>query len=269
MTATATPVRVELEDGVLTVTLARPQVRNALDSQSFRIIADAFGGRAHGSDVRTVVLRGEGEHFCSGLDRALLASLANADDSQRESGSGEGYAWQKALLEVENCPRPTVAVIQGACVGGGVELALACDFRIASNDARFSLMEMRYAFLPDLGGIHRLQRDAGLARAKEMVYFGEPIDAATMERWGVLNEVVARDALDDAAQRWQARCRNAAPLAIAAAKKLMQRDPTGSDAEASLREAITANLESLLRSKDFVEGLTSAMERRPPHFTGE
>jgi len=262
-------VRVELQDGVLAVTLSRPQVRNALDSESFRIIAEAFGTRAHQGDVRTVVLRGEGEHFCSGLDRALLASLAGASDHERQNGSGEGYAWQRALLAVENCPRPTLAVIQGACVGGGVELALACDFRIASDDARFSLMEMRYAFLPDLGGIHRLQRDAGLARAKEMVYFGEAIDATTLERWGVLNEVVARDALADAATRWTERCRSAAPLAIAAAKKLMQRDPTGSDAEASLREAISVNLESLLRSKDFVEGLTSAMERRPPRFAGK
>jgi enoyl-CoA hydratase/carnithine racemase len=264
------PVRVELQEGgVLTVTLARPQVRNALDSECFRIIGEAFGTRAHESDVRTVVLRGEGDHFCSGLDRNLLAALAGASDHERQNGSGEGYAWQRALLAVENCPRPTLAVVQGACVGGGVELALACDFRIATDDARFSLMEMRYAFLPDLGGIHRLQRDAGLARAKEMVYFGDSIDARTMERWGVLNDVFERDAIEGAAKRWIDRCRSAAPLAIAAAKQLMQRDPGGSDAEASLREAITVNLESLLRSRDFVEGLTSAMERRPPHFVGE
>ena len=262
------PVTVELNDGVLAVTLSRPQVRNALDSESFRIIGDAFGSRAHQDDVRTVVLRGEGEHFCSGLDRALLAALTEVSGDVVQNGSGEGEAWQRALLAVENCPRPTVVVVQGACVGGGVELALACDFRIATDDAHFSLMEMRYAFVPDLGGIHRLQRDVGLTRAKEMVYFGDRIDAATLERWGALSEVATRSELDAAAQRWIDRCSNAAPLAIAAAKKLMQRDPTGSDVEASLREAITVNLTSLLRSADFREGLTSAMERRPPRFTG-
>lgn len=261
------PVTVELgEDGILAVTLSRPEVRNALDQECFRILESTFGGRAQQKDVRAVVLRGEGEHFCSGLDRSLLAALA-AGGGDLESGEGE--AWQRALLAVEDCPRPTVAVIQGACIGGGVELALACDFRIAAEDAHFSLMEMRYAFLPDLGGIHRLQRDVGLARAKEMVYFGDRVDAVTMERWGALNEVVSEDGLGDAGRRWARRCATAAPLAVAAAKRLMQRDPTGSDRQAHLREAITVNLSELLRSQDFREGLTAGMERRPPRFTGE
>ena len=261
------PVTVELgEDGILAVTLSRPEVRNALDRDCFRILESTFGGRAHQKDVRAVVLRGEGQHFCSGLDRSLLAALA-AGGGDLESGEGE--AWQRALLAVEDCPRPTVAVIQGACIGGGVELALACDFRIAAEDASFSLMEMRYAFLPDLGGIHRLQRDVGLARAKEMVYFGDRVDAATMERWGALNEVASLDGLGDAGRRWARRCATAAPLAVAAAKRLMQRDPTGSDRQAHLGEAITVNLSELLCSQDFREGLTAGMERRPPRFTGQ
>jgi enoyl-CoA hydratase/carnithine racemase len=264
------PVTVSLrEGGVLDVTLSRPEVRNALDSECFGILGEAFGERAHRADVRCVVLRGEGQHFCSGLDRSLLAALAGAQGSEVREGSGEGLAWQRALLAVENCPRPTVAVVQGACVGGGVELALACDFRIAAADAHFSLMEMRYAFLPDLGGIHRLQRDVGLARAKEVVYFGGRVEAATLERWGVLNEVSDLDALEITAQRWAERCRHAAPLAVAAAKKLMQRDPGGAGAEASLREAIEANVSHLLHTADFREGLASAMERRAPQFRGE
>jgi 2-(1,2-epoxy-1,2-dihydrophenyl)acetyl-CoA isomerase len=264
------PVRVELsEGGVLDVTLDRPEVRNALDVESFRIIGEAFGERAHQPDVRAVVLRGAGEHFCSGLDRNLLAALATAQPDQAQDGSGEGVRWQRALMAVESCPRPTVVVVQGACVGGGVELALACDFRIASFDAHFSLMEMRYAFLPDLGGIHRLQRDVGLARAKELVYFGGRADAETLHSWGVLNEVADREALEVTAQRWAERCRSAAPLAVAAAKRLMQRDPAGADAQASLDEAIHANLDHLLRTADFREGLASAMERRDPQFRGE
>ncbi len=260
------PLTVELHnDGVLAVTLSRPEVRNALDQECFTLLGEAFGERAHQPDVRAVLLRGAGEHFCSGLDRNLLAALASGGDGLQ---SNEGERWQQALLAVEDCPRPTVAVVQGACIGGGFELAMACDFRIASEDAGFSLMEMRYAFLPDLGGIHRLQRDVGLARAKEFVYFGDRFDAATLERWGALNEVVPVDGLDDAAERWARRCATAAPLAVAAAKKLMQRDPTGSDRAASLEEAIDANLHHLLLTEDFREGLTSAMERRPPRFTG-
>lgn len=266
----AAPVTVELhEGGILAVTLSRPEVRNALDQECFRLIGEAFGERAHQPDVRAVVLRGEGSHFCSGLDRNLLAALAAAGENGQTGDSGEGERWQQALLAVEDCPRPTVAVIRGACIGGGVELALACDFRIAAEDASFSLMEMRYAFLPDLGGIHRLQRDVGLARTKEFLYFGDRLDACTLEKWGALNEVVSVDGLEDAAQRWAKRCAAAAPLAVAAAKKVVQRDPTGSDREGSLREAITANVDHLLRTADFREGLASAMERRPPRFTGE
>jgi len=265
------PVSVELDEGgVLDVTLSRPEVRNALDSECFRLVGEAFGVRAHQRDVRTVVLRGAGEHFCSGLDRNLLAQLSAAGGGGAvHEGGGEGLAWQRALMEVERCPRPTVAVVQGACVGAGVELALACDFRIATTDAHFSLMEMRYAFLPDLGGLHRLQREVGPARAKEFVFFGERLDAETLHRWGVLNEVADREALEVTARRWAERCRSAAPLAVAAAKRLMQRDPGGADAEASLRESIEANVDHLLRTADFREGLTSAMERRPPRFTGE
>ena len=263
-------VDVVLRDGGgLEVTLARPEARNALDSDAFRRIGEAFGERAHQPDVRAVLLRGQGRHFCSGLDRNLLAALAAADGASLKPGeTTEGHAWQAALLAVEDCPRPTIAAVQGACIGGGTELALACDFRIATEDATFSLMEMRYAFLPDLGGIHRLQRDVGLARTKEFLYFGDPLDAATLEEWGLLNEVVSVDGLDDAVQRWARRCAAAAPLAVAAAKKLLTRDPTGSDREGSLREAIDANLQHLLRSEDFREGLGSAMERRVPRFTG-
>lgn len=268
MTVT-TPVTVELrQDGVLTVTLSRPEVRNALDQECFRLLRDIFGERAHRDDVRAVLLRGAGEHFCSGLDRTLLAAIATADTGS-DTSSGEGRFWQEALLAVEDCPRPTVVAIQGACIGGAVELALACDFRVASADAVFALMEMRYAFLPDLGGIHRLQRDVGLARTKEMLYFGDRVDAVTLERWGALNEVVAdHDGLTDAAERWVGRCAAAAPLAVAAAKELVQRDPSGADRRGSLDESIEANLSRLLRSEDFREGLTAAMERRPPRFTG-
>jgi enoyl-CoA hydratase/carnithine racemase len=264
------PVTVELrEGGVLAVTLSRPEVRNALDGETFRILGDAFGNRAHAGNVRAVVLSGQGQHFCSGLDRSLLAALATPGATdQPQNGQSEGHAWQKALLAVENCPRPTLVVVQGACIGGGVELALACDFRLAAEDASFSLMEMRYAFLPDLGGIHRVQREVGLARAKEFVYFGDRVDAQTLGQWGVLNEVVSVDGLAAATERWAQRCAAAAPLAVAAAKRLMQRDPTGSDVQASLDEAITENITHLLRTEDFREGLASAMERRPPRFTG-
>jgi enoyl-CoA hydratase/carnithine racemase len=263
----AAPVRIDLEGGgVLQVTLARPEKRNALTWETFELLDEAFGRRAHQPEVRAVVLRGEGKGFCAGLDLGILGSIGDGDGGDTRGG---GATIQAVLDRMEACPRPTLAVVHGACIGGGVALMLACDLRVASDDAVFAIREMRYAFLPDLGHLHRLQREVGPARAKEAVFFGEELSAATLQRWGVLNEVVPRDALDDCARRWQQRCAAAAPLAVAAAKQLMLRDPAGIDGAASQRGALEANTSRLLGSADFHEGLNAMMERRAPRFRGE
>ncbi|TMD10408.1 MAG: enoyl-CoA hydratase/isomerase family protein [Chloroflexi bacterium] len=265
MTASA---RMELDDrGVLTVTLSRPEQRNPLDVEAWRVLGEAFGERAHTPGVRAVVLRGEGDSFCSGLDRSLLVQVAGG-------GNGQGADIDASLLQgtvdsIDSCPVPTLAVIQGACVGGGVALMLACDLRVAADDAFFVMMEMRYAFLPDLGHIPRLQREVGMARAKEMLFFADRVPAATMERWGVVNEVVPRAGLDEAAARWTARCAATPPLAIAHLKPLMLTDPAGADVTEGQRSALEANLRLLLHTRDFREGLAAQAERRAPNFAGE
>src|SRR5438309_716303 len=165
MTASA---RMELDDrGVLTVTLSRPEQRNPLDVEAWRVLGEAFGERAHTPGVRAVVLRGEGDSFCSGLDRSLLVQVAGGGNGQRvdiDAGTLQG-----TIDAIDSCPVPTLAVIQGACVGGGLALMLACDLRVAADDAFFVMMEMRYAFLPDLGHIPRLLREVGMARATARV----------------------------------------------------------------------------------------------------
>ena len=265
MTASA---RMELDDrGVLTVTLSRPEQRNPLDVEAWRVLGEAFGERAHTPGVRAVVLRGEGDSFCSGLDRSLLVQVAGG-------GNGQGADIDASLLQgtvdsIDSCPVPTLAVIQGACVGGGVALMLACDLRVAADDAFFVMMEMRYAFLPDLGHIPRLQREVGMARAKEMLFFADRVPAATMERLGVVNEVVPRAGLDEAAARWTARCAATPPLAIAHLKPLMLADPAGADVTEGQRSALEANLRLLLHTRDFREGLAAQAERRAPNFAGE
>ena len=265
-TQTQAPVRVELDDrGVLHVTLARPQVRNALDDATITALGEAFGERAHAEDVRCVVLRGEGPAFCAGLDRGTLASLGGADmDRVREHGPW----FQGVIASIAECPRPTLAVVQGACVGGGVALLLACDLRVAASDSFFSMMEMRYAFVPDLGHVHRLQREVGMARAKEFLFFGERADAPTLAGWGILNQVVPASELDVAAARWTERMSAAPPLAVRAVKRILHAHPAGVDGDASQRDALEANAAGLLGSDDFREGLTSAMEGRPPRFQG-
>ena len=266
-TTTTRSARAELDAdrGVLSVTLSRPEKRNPLDEQVFAVLGEAFTSTVHDPAVRTVVLRGEGSSFCSGLDRTILAGIgADGPDAVRSKGA----ELQAIFDAIEACPKPTLAVVQGACVGGGMALLLACDLRIAAADAHFSMMEMRYAFLPDLGHVHRLQREVSLSRAKRLVYLAEDVDAATLEAWGVLAEVVPLDGLAAAAQVWTERLAAAPPLAVAAAKRLMQADPGGADGAASQRDALEANASGLLGSADFGEGLAAAMERRPPRFRG-
>src|SRR5437588_12565361 len=150
MDATAArSARAELdtERGVLTVTLSRPEHRNPLDEQVFAVLAEVFTTTVHDPAVRVVVLRGEGSSFCSGLDRGILAGIGGqGPDAVRSKGA----ELQAIFDAIEASPRPTLAVVQGACVGGGMALLLACDLRIAAGDAHFSMMEMRYAFLPGL-----------------------------------------------------------------------------------------------------------------------
>jgi len=265
MTASA---RIELDDrGVLTITLSRPEHRNPLDAQVWQVLAEAYGERARRPGVRAVVLRGEGESFCSGLDRGLLLQVAQGGNGQR--ADADAGTLQATVDAIDSCPVPTLGVIQGACVGGGLALALACDLRVAADDAFFVMMEMRYAFLPDLGHIPRLLREVGFARAKEMLFFADRVPASTMERWGVVNEVVPRARLDEAAERWTARCAATPPLAIAHLKPLLLADPAGADVAEGQRSALEANLRTLLRTRDFREGMAAQMERRAPNFAGE
>jgi enoyl-CoA hydratase/carnithine racemase len=265
MTASA---RMELDDrGVLTITLSRPEQRNPLDLEAWRVLREAFAERAHQPGVRAVVLRGEGDNFCSGLDRSLLMQVAGGANGQRVDI--DAATLQGTVDAVDSCPVPTLAAVQGACVGGGLALILACDFRVASEDAFFVMMEMRYAFLPDLGHIPRLLREVGFSRAKEMLYFADRVPAATMEKWGVVNEVVPRAALDEAAERWTAKCAATPPLAIAHLKPLLLADPAGADVAEGQRSALAANIGTLLRTRDFREGIAAQAERRAPHFVGE
>lgn len=260
------PARMEAgDDGVLRVTLCRPRQRNPLDHEVFDLLAHAYGVRAHRPDVRCVLLRGEGPSFCSGLDRGLLAGLAGADAAAVEA---EGTRLQGILDAVERCPRPTVVAVQGACIGGGLALLLACDLRVLGDDAWAVMMESRYAFLPDLGHLHRLQREVGPARARQAVLLGDRLDAATLLAWGVVNEVVPAAELAAAAERWAARCAALPPLLVEAAKPIMSADPGGADGAASQGAALRANAERLLRSADAGEGLAAALEGRPPRFSG-
>jgi len=185
------PVQTELRDGVLLVTLNRPEKKNALDGPMFAALEEAGESLKQDKSVRAVVLSGEGRAFCAGLD---LKELGGETDGASDAGraiSGGGNLVQA----IEGLAVPIIGAINGVAITGGFELALACDVLIASTNARFADTHARVGVLPGWGLSQKLPRLIGVYRAKELSLTGNFIDAEQAERWGLVNRVVEPDAL--------------------------------------------------------------------------
>jgi len=255
------PVLCEIRDGVATITLNRPGAANSLSMELAAAIGHAFSSVRHEEGVRVVVLTGAGKAFCAGADlkervkmsfeetRSFLRSLNSVIDA------------------VAAFPRPVIAAINGAAFGGGLELALACDFRIAAEGAELGLVETRLGIIPGAGGTQRLARVAGVAVAKELVLTGRRIGAARAKELGVVGEVVPGAELGAAAARLAAELAGAGPLAVTQAKKAID---GGFDLPLPAALAHERDCyEVVLESEDRNEGLRAFVEKRPPHFTGK
>ncbi len=186
-------ISVERSGAIATVWLDRADKRNALDGELMRALAAALDELRDDSAVRALVLRGRGPAFSSGIDHMLLADLF-----QRSRTAPFPHLLgelQEVFHRLERMHRPVVAVMHRACMGMALELALACDFRIATADCVLGLPEVAFGIIPDVGGTTRMVRIIGEARAKELIMTGKAITAATAERWGLIHEV-ATDAAD-------------------------------------------------------------------------
>jgi enoyl-CoA hydratase/carnithine racemase len=162
--------------------------------------------------------------------------------------------------------KPTVAAVQGHAVGAGFQLALACDLRVATDDAKFAMLEVRFGLVPDLGGSHRLARQIGPARAKEMVWTGRTIDPPEAERIGLVNRVVAPEALDKETETLVREVVASPPIPVSLTKALI-----GRAAESSLETALERDAHAqatCIDSEDHREAVAAFMEKRPPRFSG-
>ena len=255
---------VETEDhgAVRHIVLARPEKRNALSGELVRELGEAIRAAADDEAVRVVVVRGEGAMFSSGMDLADLNRLAEEPESVR--------AYRRKILAIwnllEKMPKPTIAQIHGACLGGAMELALACDMRVMAEDAVTGLLEARVGLVPDLGGSSRLPAVIGVGRAKELIMTGRVIDGAEAHRIGFANRVAAPDELEAATQALCDELLACAPLAIGLAKRII--DASARPALASTLEAEIAAQERLAASADYAEGARAFKERRDPEFAG-
>ncbi|MDO9535172.1 MAG: enoyl-CoA hydratase-related protein [Bacillota bacterium] len=254
-------VKLEREDDIAIITLKRPPF-NPLNSQVFYDFNKALAEIEADSSIKSVIITGSGEKaFAAGADVNEVAS----------NTSLEQHEFLKLILSVfnrlENLEKPTIAAVNGLALGGGCELTLACDFRIAAENAKFGQPEINIGVIPGGGGTQRLPRLIGLSRAKEMLFLGEAIDAATAEKYGLANKVVPKEQLLDTAKEF---AKKLASKPIVAMKILKRTVNAGQNID--LLTALNLEIDSFIvafSSDDRVEGINAMLEKRKPHFTGK
>jgi len=234
---------VSKEGGVTLLQFNRPQKKNAFNARLRQEMEEALKEISADPQQRVVIVTGGEEFFCAGADIGEILEATTAEATYRHARE-----FQLLFDQIEALPQPVVAAVAGYALGGGCELALACDFRVASETAKFGLPEIKIGAFPAGGGTQRLPRLIGAARAKEVIFTGEPIDASDALTCGLVSKVVAKDKLHEAA------------------KKLVNRG-LEMDIGAAL-ELEACCLGTLAGTHDLHEGTLAFLEKRKPNFTG-
>ncbi|NBO18264.1 MAG: enoyl-CoA hydratase [Proteobacteria bacterium] len=249
-----------LEGDIVVVRLNRPDAANALSTDMAMDIHHAFM-QLGASGSRAVILTGMGRNFCAGADLKERRGMTETQWQRQHDALEEAH---RAVL---NCPVPVIAAVHGAAFGGGLELAMACDFIYAADSARFALTETTLGIMPGMGGTQLLPRSIGAARARELIYMGKAFSAAEAHQWGLVNRLLPEAGLLESAIACARTIAGNAPLAVRAAKAAISEGQP-----APLHEALQIELthyNSLLATKDRQEGINAFNEKRKPSFTGE
>ena len=260
MSENAQVVLQEIRGRIAIVTINRPEKRNALDGQVRCAFLGVIDGLARDPNVRAIIVTGAGDK----------AFVAGADISEFE---GRTPVDQFRVMKlptifdaVERCPKPIIAAVNGFCLGGGMELALACDIRIASRGAKFGQPEVNLGIIPGGGGTQRLPRIVGLGAALRLILTGDLIDAAEAHRLGLVEEVVEGPALMERATQLAELIASKSPVAVAAAKEATRAAVSLPMSEGLKLE--TALFQLCFASEDKIEGVRAFMEKRPATFPG-
>ena len=253
----------EKKDGVAWITLNNPERYNALDYEMRKELKEALEDAAKDGNVRAVVIRGSGKAFSAGADiRAFLEwTPLKAMEVLKEVGTS--LVLSRIIREM---PKPVIAAVHGYCLGGGFELAQACDIIIASEDAVFGQPEINVGLIPGGGGTQRLPRLIGEKKAKELMFTGDRISAKDMAELGLVNKVVPSNKLMDAVNELLEKIKSKSPVVIAAAKEAIN-----ASMEMNLTEGLRYEVQilaSLFSTEDQKEGAKAFLEKRKPEWKG-
>ena len=218
MTTTSDIILVDISENIATVTLNRPEKLNALSGEMMEGLVPVIEGLAEDKDVRCVVVTGAGRGFCAGGD---IAGMASGETIPNERPVPRLRRLEETSRLLHEMPKPTIAMVNGPAAGAGLSIALACDIRIAGESARFGTAFVRIGFSGDFGGTWMLQRLVGPARARELYFTGELIDAREAERIGLVNRVVPDDQLAGETRALAERIAKGPPIALARMKQNM------------------------------------------------
>jgi enoyl-CoA hydratase/carnithine racemase len=255
-------VTTEDRGSVRHIVMTRAEKRNAINGDMILALREAFSDAATDNSVHVVVLRGDGPMFSSGMDVSSLAELSEQPESLRPFRRPIIDTWN--LLE--EMAKPTICQIHGGCIGGAMELALACDMRVMAEDAVCGLVETRVGLLPDVGGCSRLPAVVGLGVAKELIMASKIIDGREAHRIGFANRIAPADHLDATTDGLVNELLACAPRAVGLAKRVM--DSAAKPALATTLEQEVTAQEILAASDDFAEGTRAFKEKRDPEFAG-
>jgi enoyl-CoA hydratase/carnithine racemase len=264
-------VLTEKKDDIGTITLNRPERMNAISGEMIESLSEVLLEMDRDRDVRVIILTGSGRGFCAGLD--LQDQLDGKGFGDGVEGGGLGAAM--TTIDLRTAPptvlhgveKPVICALNGGAAGYGMDLALGCDIRIASDTAKMSAAFTKRGVIPESGGTWLLPRIVGWSVAAEIMFTGRKLDAQQCLAYGIVNQVVPADELMDAARALAAEIAGNAPLAVQATKRMMRMAQVESF-EANVHH-VFLQLVPLFRSKDFVEGFTSFLEKREPKFRGE
>ncbi|HUS61741.1 MAG TPA: crotonase/enoyl-CoA hydratase family protein [Acidimicrobiales bacterium] len=264
---------VERDGHVATLWLDSPERRNAMGPEFWSDLPILMNDLSDDEDVRAVVIAAKGKHFTVGLDlkTMMLGDGSGASSSQAGKASRflrEVKRLQRSVTAVADCPKPVIAAVQGGCIGGGIDLIAACDIRLASADAFFSVRETKMAIVADIGTLQRLPRVLTAGHVAELAYTGKDITAERAREIGLVNDVLPdHDSVVKAAHGMAGEIAANSPVVVRGTKAVL-RASEGRTVEEGLDYVAVWNA-AFLQSNDLTEAITSFLEKRPPEYRGD